>query len=399
MKRDAINAIARQMFELYQEREARPERRAPYFIDLAHYTSSQQFEAERRILFRESPLMLGFSVDLPEVGSVKTNDYLDIPILLIRTKSGTVKAFANMCRHRGGRLVDEPTCMGKRKAFTCRYHGWVYGLDGELKGIQQEQLFGNIDKSNHGLIELPCEERHGLIFVRPVPGAAVAMESHLGSDFAVELADWDFGSLHLVDATTIDTRSNWKVQIDTFLESYHVESLHKSTIAPLSLSGYALNQGYGRHQRMVFAASSITQIRDVPPEALDGHKHLTIVYNIFPNILIVYGPLWVQYFEIYPGKTVDTQKTRFALYSRKAPANEEQRQAGRAYFDLNLSFVPTEDYLMGEQATRAVMSGVEKRHLFGHAEETLVHYHRELRSAIGFDPDGLFHTAPDANVR
>lgn len=75
---------------------------------------------------------------------------------------------------------------------------------------------------------------------------------------------------------------------------------------------------------MVFAASSITNIGDVPADALDGHKHLTIVYMIFPNIFIVYGPLWVQYFEIYPGKTIDTQRTRFALYSRKAPANEER---------------------------------------------------------------------------
>ncbi|MET0988644.1 MAG: SRPBCC family protein, partial [Steroidobacteraceae bacterium] len=217
---------------------------------------------------------------------------------------------------------------------------------------------------------------------------------HLGDDFAAELAEWDFGSLHFVDATTIDTHANWKVQLDTFLESYHVEALHKSTIAPLSLSGYALHQRFGRHQRIVFAASSVKTIGNVAADALDGHKHLTIVYMIFPNIFIVYGPLWVQYFEIYPGRTVDRQKTRFALYARKAPANEEQRKAGRAYFDLNLSFVPTEDYLMGEQATRAVMSGIERYHLFGHAEETLVHFHRELRSAIGLDPDGLFHVHP-----
>lgn len=390
MNRDGVNAIANEMLALYQTRQREPEGRAPHPIDLRHYTDEAQFQLEREQLFRKRPLMLGFSADLPGPGSVKTNDYLDVPILMVRNKAGQVKAYANMCRHRGGRLVDEPTCLGERRNLTCRYHGWVYGLDGELKSVSQENLFGPLDKSRHGLIELPCDERYGMIFVRPEPGAPVSAAEELGAELSRELEAWRFDTLQFVQATTIDTDANWKLQTDTFLESYHVESLHKSTIGPLALSGYALQKSYGHSQRMIFAAGSLPEIGAIPPEDLNGHKHLNIVYMLFPNIFIVYGSLWVQYFEIYPGKTRDTQRTRFALYARKPLVTEAQQQAGRDYFDLNMQFVPTEDYLMGVQTTKAVMCGVERSHMFGHAEATLLHFHTELRKAIGLDPDALF---------
>jgi phenylpropionate dioxygenase-like ring-hydroxylating dioxygenase large terminal subunit len=390
MKRDDINALAREMCALHRARQAQPETRPPAAFDLAHYTDTTQFEDERRVLFRESPLLLAFSSDLPTPGSFKTNDFLEVPVVLVRGKDGIARAFANICRHRSGRVVEESNCMGNRKVLTCRYHGWVFGLDGELKSVSHENLFGRIDKKQHRLIELPCEEKHGMIFVRPSAGARVSVDEHLGHGFAAELAGWNFGNMHFVNATTIETPSNWKLQSDTFLESYHVESLHKSTIGGLSLSGYTLQHGFGPHQRIVFASPSVTTIGDVPDTDLDGHKHLTIVYSIFPNIFIVFGSLWVQYFEIYPGRTIDAQRTRFVLYSRKPPKNDEQREAGQAYFDLNLKFVPTEDYVMGQDATRAVMSGIERRHLVGFGEPALVHFHRHLRSAVGRDPDALF---------
>ncbi|MFA5631560.1 MAG: aromatic ring-hydroxylating dioxygenase subunit alpha [Porticoccaceae bacterium] len=389
MRLDVINGLAEQMVARHEKRETSPEQRAPLEIDLEHYRSQKQFEAERRF-FHETPLMMGFSVDLPEVGSIKTNDFLDTPVLLVRTAANTVKAFANMCRHRGARLVDSADCRKKHRNLTCPYHGWVYGMDGTLKSVEKEYLFGQFDKSTRGLIELPCEERHGMIFVRLAPGEHISVDAHLGADLAAELSTWDFSRLHFVDSTVIDTPSNWKVQADTFFENYHVESLHKNTIGGLALSGWEMVESYGRHQRMLFAQRSIREFPAQPPTEQNGHKYLSFVYHIFPNIFIVYGYLWVQYFEIYPGRTIAEQKTRFSLYGRRPMLTEEHREKGKQYFQLNMDFVPTEDYLMGQQVTRSILSGAEASHLFGHAEKALVHFHKGVREAVGLDPDGLF---------
>lgn len=385
----SVNQIAEEIVRHHEERKLVPETHAPYKINLEHYRSRDQFAAERR-MFHDSWLMMGFSVDLPQAGSVKTNDFLDIPILLVRTAAGAVKAFVNSCRHRGGKLVNGDECQ-QRKNLVCPYHGWVYGLDGVLKGVEKEYLFGPLQKDAHGLKELPCEERHGMIFVRATPGESMSVEDYIGEELSAELAEWDFSQLHFVDSTTIETNSNWKVQMDTFLENYHVEALHKSTIGGLALSGWEHVKNYGRHRRMAFAQRSISTFLDTPPAERAGHKHLSFVYNIFPNIFIVYGYLWVQYFELYPGRNIDEQKTRFSLYCRKPMVTSEHQESARKYFDLNMEFVPVEDYAMGEQVTRSIFANVEKYHLFGHGEKALFDFHWHLRARLGLDPEDLIY--------
>ena len=391
MSRTLANSLAAQLLALQAQRSTEPDRTAPLRIDLDHYLNPAQFEQETARLFRRGPLLVAYSAELPTPGSYKTHDYTGVPMLLVRGRDGVVRAFANICRHRGARLVGGETCRGERKSLTCRYHGWNYGLDGQLRGVSDAHLFGAIEPDSHGLIALPCAEKHGMVFACATPGAPIDIDAHLGSALSEELAGWQFETLQFVDSTTIDSRSNWKFQLDTFLESYHVESLHGSTIGPLSLSGYALQQPFGRHQRMTFAAKTLLSLRDQPPEAWQGHKHLSIVYHLFPNIVIVYGALWVQTFQIHPGASVDSQSTEFALFCRKPMLTDEQRAAGRAYFDLNMQFVPTEDYVMGREVTAGARTGLLPYHLFGATERALLHFHRNLRDSLGLEADGLLY--------
>src|SRR3546814_1835275 len=92
-------------------------------------------------------------------------------VILTRQKDGSFKALVNLCRHRGALLEEDPC--GKRRLFSCPYHRWSYDIDGSLRAITRDNTVGDPDRSELGLIELPCEERHGFIWVVDQAGAEI----------------------------------------------------------------------------------------------------------------------------------------------------------------------------------------------------------------------------------
>lgn len=107
----------------------------------------------------------------------------------------------------------------------------------------------------------------------------------------------------------------------------------------------------------------------------------------------------MQAFELYPGETLDVQNTEFALFCRKKMVTPEQRAGGQAYFDLNMDFVPVEDYVMGRQVTEGAATGLLPYHLYGHAEDGLAHFHTHLREQLGLNAADLFHPHEAARQR
>ena len=134
------------------------------------YDCREHARRERRRLFRDEPLVLALSCDVARPGDFVTHDLTGVPIVLTRTRSGLVRAFVNVCRHRGARVVDGSGC--GRQSFACPYHAWTYDCDGRLLGMGTTRGFEGVDREHHGLTALPVVERHGLVWVRPVPGAA-----------------------------------------------------------------------------------------------------------------------------------------------------------------------------------------------------------------------------------
>ncbi|MFB0902092.1 MAG: Rieske (2Fe-2S) protein, partial [Acidimicrobiales bacterium] len=141
------------------------------------YTDPEQLQQEMDILFRNFPIVIAHSSELADVGDFLTHDDTGVPLLVTRSEQGDIKAFLNVCRHRGARIEGEPC--GHARRFTCPYHAWTYGLDGGLRGMPQPVGFDSVDRSEHGLVELPAFERFGLIWVVPSP-----------QDGAVDLDAW-----------------------------------------------------------------------------------------------------------------------------------------------------------------------------------------------------------------
>jgi phenylpropionate dioxygenase-like ring-hydroxylating dioxygenase large terminal subunit len=183
---------------------------------------------ERDRLFRDRPIFMGLATRLAKAGDYLAEDVAGMPVLMTRGADGEVKAFANVCRHRGAPVA---TGCGNARAFVCPYHGWTYDLAGKLLGTTDKAGFAGIDLASHGLVRLPAAERHGMLFVRPKPirdgeSAAIDVDADLGA-LAADLAALKLETYPMFSVDRVSPRINWKFAIDTFLEGYHIPHLRK----------------------------------------------------------------------------------------------------------------------------------------------------------------------------
>ena len=160
-------------------------------VPATNYYEENRWQLEMKQIFRRLPLMLATTAELKNEGDYKAITAARVPVLITRTANG-VKAYVNMCSHRGAQIMDNGC--GNTARFTCPYHAWSFNQEGELFGILSNKEFGEIDKSCHGLVELPCLERAGLIWVITNPDSTLDIETFLsGYDALLEhfgFADW-----------------------------------------------------------------------------------------------------------------------------------------------------------------------------------------------------------------
>ena len=132
----------------------------------AHYTDPTVFAEERDALLYEQWSGLAVAADVPEPGDAKPIEFLGAPLLLLRDKTGTVRVFHNICRHRGTELLED--CGNAGKTIMCPYHNWVYNLDGRLRGVPaQSACFPDMDKSQIRLHGAAVGVFRDLVFVHP----------------------------------------------------------------------------------------------------------------------------------------------------------------------------------------------------------------------------------------
>jgi phenylpropionate dioxygenase-like ring-hydroxylating dioxygenase large terminal subunit len=193
--------------------------------------SPAHYELERDAIYRRTWLNIGRIEQLPKAGSYFTKelDAASTSVIVVRGTDGEVRAFYNVCRHRGNKLVwtdfPDKEVSGVCRQFTCKYHGWRYGLEGELTFVQQESEFFDIHKSDYGLVPVKAEVWEGFIFVNLDGGKTEPLQEYLGA-FGEGLAGYPFHKMTQVHKYRAEVRSNWKLFIDAFAEFYHAPILH-----------------------------------------------------------------------------------------------------------------------------------------------------------------------------
>jgi phenylpropionate dioxygenase-like ring-hydroxylating dioxygenase large terminal subunit len=382
MKHEAQVEQVRKLFR-YLDSGTTATGEAVYRNPVTDYTCPRQAARETKILFRRYPLLIGLSCEMARVGDYMTDDFSGVPILAVRDDGGRINAFMNVCRHRGARVAQG--CGSGKTSFSCPYHGWSYDGTGSLRGIPYEQGFDGIDKSAHGLRRLPVVEKHGMVWVVPMPSAEPDIDLHLNA-MAIDLASFGLEKYSHYETRVLHARLNWKLVVDTFLETYHLSVLHKTTIAPILHSNLGTFDGMGLNLRMIGARRTIDGLREKPESEWDLVRHSALVYVLFPNTVFIMQGDHLETWRIYPGASVDEAKMHVSLYTPE-PATTDK---ARAYWDRNMQLlmdtVQKEDFPLAANIQRDFHSGAQGFITYGRHEPALAHFHRTVSEATG--PDG-----------
>ena len=315
-------------------------------------------EFEDRSIFGRTWQLAGHIGDVPETGSWLTARAGSQSVLVVRGEDGALRAFRNVCRHRGRRLRNEPT--GCSKALRCGYHGWTYALDGSLLGAPEIRGFdGRLDRPSLGLMEVRLEEFCGLVFVN-LDRDATPLAEQLEGLFE-RLARYDIPSLERASggADTIQP-ANWKVVADNYLEGYHVPIAHPGLMRLLDYEHYEadIHPGYVWVEAPMREEPSENQTerlyqRFVEPmgELTDADRRVWRYLFIYPNTAIDLYPDQVGYWQICP-ETTETSRDSYALL--RPPAEPLRSRLVRRLNDRVNDLVNDEDL----DLVRAVQRGL-----------------------------------------
>ena len=343
------------------------------------YTDRSRLEREWSMI-RCTPQFFGLSCRLPEPGSYVTDDETGIPLLLVRDDDGRLRSFLNVCRHRGSRVVSGQGS-GRRK-FACPYHGWTYDCHGRLVGVPDRKSFAGVDLSDRNLVELPALEYGGMLWSTLDPSIALDPDLFLAG-LGSELASYRFeGYVHYARRTLV-RRMNWKMVIDTFLESYHFPVLHPRTVHPIFIPNLGLFEPFGPHLREVFPRRTITELRHCPESDWDLVTHAAIIYVLFPSTVVVIQGDHAEIWRIFPDANQPDSSVIHLDFYIPEPAETD---SARGHWDRNLELllrtVEDEDFPIGEGIQSGFRANAQTEVVYGRNEPALQHWQCTVTEAL-----------------
>ena len=339
---------------------------------VANYRSADRLKTEIERVLRRSPIPFCPAAALPETGSFVARDAAGIPVVAVRGSDGTVRAFRNACRHRGMQVASGTGCA---RAFVCRYHGWTYNLEGQLRHIPHEEGFPGFDKEAHPLVPLQTTERFGLVFVSQ-DGPPLAEDALDGIDRLIG------PDQRLFATAEREFNANWKVFLESFIEGYHIKSTHPESFLPYGFDNLNVIDLFGRHSRVTYPFQRIRKLAKVAPAERRVEGLLTYVYHLFPNVLIT---VLSRHTNVVILEPLSVDRTRQITYTLSNGGGDDPAALAEARRDAE--FVGTtgalEDRAVVEAIQRGLASGANDAFTFGKFESAIVHFHRNLKAALG----------------
>jgi choline monooxygenase len=373
------------------------------------YTDPHILEIEREKIFRRTWQLVGtLDQACGEVNGVKrtisdpesyfTADLAGEPIIVVRDKAGTLRAFSNVCRHRAG-----PIALGKgcKNVLRCQYHGWTYTLDGRLIGTPDVEGVEFFDRSAMGMVPLRLETWEKFIFVN-FEGAActerIATESQSAPGTGPGLAEvlgkipeqargFQFAGLHLAERRDYVIDCNWKVYVDNYLEGYHIPIAHPGLMREIDYAQY-------RTDTYRYYSQQFAPIRAM--KASDGGERFytpgtglqeALYFWVFPNLMLNIYPDNISTNVIVP-LSHDKTLTIFEWFFHDvdAPKTKERIAKAVAFSDE----VQQEDILLCESVQKGLRSATYDRGRYSVKRENGVHhFHMLLAEFLGDKPSTI----------
>jgi Rieske 2Fe-2S family protein len=346
-------------------------------VPASFYVDPDRFEAEQRALFHKLPLLLAPSALVPSPNLAVAHDGYGTPLLLTRDGQGEAHVLANVCRHRGTRLLDASDEAMPAARIVCPYHAWTYRSDGSLIGLPRADCFPGIDKADHALIGFRDYECGGLVWFSRDSDEDFAEIDMLCEDFDA----FGIGSHHLYRRRTHAVAANWKLVIDAFLESYHVQRLHAQTIATFFADGITAADMIGPHQRAaVGRAEYLAEIDRDDWAAL--RRAVTYTYQIFPNAVVIVSPDYINILVVMPQSVGTCLVEDFMLIAEAPQTNEAEAHWRRSWDLLDGGTFAAEDFHAAALCQRGLDSGLLKEATLGTLEQGIAEFHARVEAAL-----------------
>ncbi len=349
------------------------------------FFSEEMLEAEKALLFRQHWQIVCHLSDIPEAGDFVTLDMVGERALVIRDREGQVRAFHNLCRHRGSRVVAEE--QGRCKsAIICPFHGWVYNLDGSLRGAAQPDSLPAMDPDEWALKPIELDIWQGFVFVRFQPGPQPAISDILARHDD-EVAQYRLDAIQPTDGRfwTENVDANWKCVRDVDNEGYHVPMAHPG-LHDLYGNGYydepfhdgtarslgAFREGRGRH----WSVRNYKSILEAPEHMDDAHAGAWLYIGVFPNFVLGFYPDSVIFYQEYP-TSVGTCVQRSTTYRH---GDEDRRMRLARYLSGRIDQITSdEDQQLIEWTWEAAFSSGYDGIILSDLEIGVHSYHEALR--------------------
>jgi phenylpropionate dioxygenase-like ring-hydroxylating dioxygenase large terminal subunit len=337
------------------------------------YSDPAVLRLERERIFRRTWQYAGRADQAAEPGSFFTCDAGGFPIVVVRGKEGALRAFLNVCRHRGS-LVCEGE--GRRETLQCPYHAWTYDLDGSLRAAPRTDHEPGFDRSELGLVRVSVDAWGPFVFVNPDADAAPLAEQLGELPAQVAAAGLDLEALRFLERSSSEYEANWKVCCENYLECYHCQVAHPgfSKVVDVSVDAYLLEQS-------PTFSTQFGPVRETWKGAFDprGPIERGQFHFLWPNLTINIMPGQPN-LSIGPVVPAGSERTSRFLDYFVGPEVDDAWIRDMLEFD---SQVGAEDTMLVERVQRGLRSGgLEHGRLLPESERLIADFQSRLVDAL-----------------
>jgi phenylpropionate dioxygenase-like ring-hydroxylating dioxygenase large terminal subunit len=373
-------------------------------LSIEPYVSPMYFDLERRRIFNDAWLLACHESDIPNPGDyvIKAVALFRTSILIVRGADSRVRAFHNVCQHRGNKIICE-NGYGNAPALFCKFHGWTYALDGRLRGVPELDRFQTLDKQQRGLKPFSMQIWKGFVFVNASTTPSKTLREYLGT-LGDALDDYPFESMRPLAHHSATVRANWKVSINAFQEAYHVPTIHAISAPTLFINRLVHFRFHGPHRAMTLPisadfkpkpleilssqlASGMSQNAVDPSKAArfpgtNPHNIANFSFDInvvFPSSFIDVGEGYFFTYEFWP---IDVNETLFIMRTYATPAKTWSQRLGQELSIIFLREGVSEDLSTLESTQEGLESGALESMILSDQEIAIRHQHHIVEQYV-----------------
>jgi choline monooxygenase len=331
------------------------------------YTDAAVLAFERAHVFARAWSIVADGEELATPGSYITTTVQNVPLAVVRDREGTLRAFHNVCRHRGIALLEGRGMSGR--FMTCPYHQWSYGLDGALVRVpQQREQFPELSLCTLGLLPAQVAEWGGMVFVNPAADGTPLTVAMAGLDAGLD--PFLAGPLHEVARVEYEAACNWKLLVENHIDVYHLWYLHARSLAAYDHRSFAW-ESLGDNWWSLEPLKDPSQSGAAFPWVPDHMRHRIGAYLFFPNLMLVTTD---DYFATYDAQPIDAARTRLTLRVRAEDTSKAGALVESIRSFLSEDVTACEQMQIGAASPAFDVGATALTH-----EEPLLRFHTSLR--------------------